>query len=122
MNNISSNVTHAEMVTRLCKKGSEIVHTFTPFKAELLHHAVGISSESGELIDAVKKNFIYNQEPNLTNIIEELGDLEFYMEGMRQVLGITREQTLQANKDKLAVRYQGLVYSDEQAKLRNDKV
>ena len=41
------------------------------------------------------------------NVIEELGDLEFYMEGVRQNLGITREETLNHNIQKLSKRYEG---------------
>jgi len=47
---------------------------------------------------------------------------EFFLEGIRQRLGITREETLEANIDKLGLRYQGLKYSDQAAQDRADKV
>lgn len=43
------------------------------------------------------------------------------MEGIRQALGIRRDVTLQANIDKLRVRYEGLRYSDSAAQARADK-
>ena len=83
--------------------------------------AMGVSGESGELLDAIKKATIYRKPIDMDNVIEELGDLEFYMEGLRQGLGITREQTLEANIKKLSVRYASLSYSDQQAQDRADK-
>jgi uncharacterized protein YabN with tetrapyrrole methylase and pyrophosphatase domain len=53
-------------------------------------------------------------------MVEELGDLEFYMERIRQIVGITREETLKANIEKLSVRY-GKTYSNEAAQARADK-
>jgi len=87
--------------------------------------AVGVSGEAGELLDAVKKYAIYNRAnegPLNTNLVEELGDLEFYMEGMRQLLGLTRQEILDANMKKLAVRYKDFKYSDKAAHERADKV
>jgi len=48
-----------------------------------------------------------------------MGDLEFYLEGLRQGLDITREQVLNANIEKLSKRYNGFEYSDQAA---NDRV
>ena len=83
--------------------------------------AIGIAGEAGELLDAVKREAIYNKVLDRENVIEELGDLEFYMEGLRQRLNITREETLYHNKQKLSIRYQGLQYSDKSAHERADK-
>ena len=43
------------------------------------------------------------------------------MEGLRQELGITRGQILQANVDKLRERYRGFKYTDKAAVDRADK-
>lgn len=87
----------------------------------ILHAAVGISGESGELLDAVKKHWAYGKELDITNVIEELGDLEFYMQAMRNLLQLTREEVIAVNMAKLAQRYEGLTYSDEAAIARADK-
>jgi len=112
---------YAEMVKALAKDGDLIVQELTGSDAHNLHMAVGISGESGELLDAIKKAVIYRKPIDRENVIEELGDLEFYMEGLRQGLDITREETLDANIKKLSVRYAGLKYSDESAQDRADK-
>jgi NTP pyrophosphatase (non-canonical NTP hydrolase) len=84
------------------------------------HAATGIIGEAGELIDAIKKHVIYNKPLDHANIVEELGDLEFYMEYMRQVTGTTREETLAQNMAKLGIRY-AKGYSDQAAQVRADK-
>ena len=116
-----SNIKHNEMVAALAKDGGDIIKELTPETAHNLHMAVGISGEAGELLDAVKKQAIYGKEIDRENVIEELGDLEFYMEGLRQQMGITRQETIDANIAKLGKRYEGFQYSNEAAQKRADK-
>ena len=111
---------HARLVTDLCKPGIDIKQSLTVEKIEMLHMALGIAGETGELVDAVKKHVMYEKEIDRENVIEELGDLEFYMEGLRQILAIDRKETLEANYDKLKVRYK-TGYSNKAAQLRADK-
>jgi len=115
------NPTYSEFVAALAKPGMQIIVDLTPKKAHNLHMALGISGEAGELLDAVKKEGIYNKEIKRENVIEELGDLEFYIEGLRQSLGISREECILANRIKLAKRYQSLIYSNQAAQDRADK-
>ena len=115
------NITHPEMVAGLKKPGAAIAASLTPEKADALHMAVGASGEAGELLDGIKKWVVYEKELDRENIVEELGDLEFYLEGLRAGLGITREETLAHNITKLGKRYEGLQYSNEAAQLRADK-
>lgn len=114
-------ITYADMVASLVKSGTDIISELTPKDAEVLHMAIGVSGESGELLDAIKKNVIYRKPLDRENVIEELGDLEFYMEGLRQQLDISREETLLANTQKLNKRYSQLKFSNEQAQARADK-
>lgn len=110
------------MVRALVKPGADIIDTVSPSQMDALHMSVGIAGESGELLDAIKKWVIYNKPLDRENVIEELGDLEFYMEGLRQNIGVTRHETIAANINKLSVRYAGLKYSDRAAQERADKV
>ena len=96
------------------------------FKADtapgMLNHAVmGVAGEAGELVDAIKKHTIYGKPLDRTNVIEELGDLRFYIQAMQNVLGISESDVLQANADKLSKRYKGLRYTDKAAIDRADK-
>lgn len=113
-------MTHEELVDALCKPGEDILYDMSSLDAHTLHMAVGIAGEAGEIIDSVKKSAIYGLSIDRENLIEELGDLEFYMEGLRQGLGITREECLQHNIVKLTKRY-GAKYSNDAAIARVDK-
>lgn len=97
--------TYSGFVASKVKSPDEIIKELNHSKAELIHYSMGIASEAGELLDAVKKHTMYNKELDRDNVIEELGDLEFYMQAMRLVLGVTREQVIQANVLKLSKRY-----------------
>lgn len=114
-------IKHSEMVAALAKPGGDIIADLSPTRAHDLHMAVGISGEAGELLDAVKKGSIYNKPYDRENLVEELGDIEFYMEGLRQSLNITREETIAANTAKLGKRYSEGTYSNKQAQDRADK-
>jgi len=109
------------MVFGLRKPGAEILASLTAEDVDLWHMATGVTGEAGELVDAVKKAVVYRRPIDCVNVIEELGDLEFYMEGIRQILGITRDETLEANLAKLAIRYPGYQYTDARAQERADK-
>ncbi len=114
-------IKHEDMVSTLVKPPAAIIPQLNEHKVDLIHAIMGISGEAGELLDAVKKAAIYDKPLDRENVVEELGDLEFYMEQLRQRLDITREETLDANIDKLRKRYDGLKYSDAAAHARADK-
>jgi NTP pyrophosphatase (non-canonical NTP hydrolase) len=112
---------HTQMVKVLSKNPAEIGLTLTHGQIDLIHASLGIAGEAGELIDAIKKYAIYNKPLDLENVIEELGDLEFYIAMIRERLSITREVVLHHNITKLAKRYPA-GYTDAAAQARADKV
>lgn len=112
--------THAQMVSELAKHPHLILAQMSEKKMDLTHMALGVAGEAGELVDAIKKYSIYDKPLDMENVVEELGDLEFYMERIRQITGITRHDTLYTNILKLRKRYPDK-YTDEHASLRLDK-
>lgn len=112
---------HREMVWCLFKDPAEILKTLTPEKVGLLHAAMGIACEAGELLDAVKAHVMYDKPLDLANVTEEGGDSEFYWEALRTNVGVNRIEMLQHNLAKLAKRYEGYRYSDKAAIARADK-
>ena len=111
---------HKELVERVCKPGEEIMKTITPIQADLIHCVMGLSGEAGELLDAVKKHCIYGKPLDMDNVIEEMGDIEFFLERIRYLLGLNRMSILSVNYEKLMKRYpEG--YSDKHAQERLDK-
>ena len=74
---------HQQMVTRLAKPGADIIASLTPAGAHLWHMASCIMGEVAELITAI-------ESCDGDNILEELGDIEFYLEGYLQGADISR--------------------------------
>lgn len=113
---VVTDIPYAEFVGTLAKDmGTDTL--------DLLHAAVGVSGEAGELLDAIKKLWAYEKpmtEAVMENIVEELGDLEFYMQLLRLKLGLQREYILEKNADKLGKRYAD-GYSNAAALARADK-
>lgn len=112
---------YSAMVAKLSKPGDQIKEELTGRQAHMLHMAVGISGEAGEILDAIKKHTIYQKSLDVANVVEELGDLEFFMEGLRATIGVSRDEVLAKNMNKLSVRYHKGLYSNEQAQARADK-
>lgn len=112
---------HSKMVSALCKSGEDIANEATPLSSHLSHMALGIAGEAGEVVDLVKKIVIYKKDIDTNKLIEEMGDLEFYLEGLRQGLNISRDDVLESNIKKLSKRYEGFKYSDNAAIERADK-
>lgn len=112
---------HIEKVRKLKKRPEAIVEGMTPEKADIMHMGMGIGTESGEINTTIKRFVIYGKELDRQNLIEELGDLEFYLEGLRQAIDVSREETLEHNNNKLAERYEDYEYTDQRAIDRADK-
>lgn len=111
---------YSKFVESRKKSGHEILGSLSPSECDMLHMLMGLAGEVGELVDACKKAVIYRKPLDLVNVKEELGDIEFYLEGFRQILGLDRDRILVDNMRKLSRRYaEG--YSDEQAAARADK-
>ena len=92
----------------------------TANQCELLHAAIGIAGEAGELLDAVRKHVFDGQPLDEDNVIEELGDLCFYIEAACQAIKMKRADIEELNMAKLCERYKD-GYSDQAAQQRADK-
>lgn len=90
------------------------------FRDGLIHAALGVTGESGEFADAVKRVAIYEGVPDRANMIEELGDLLWYIAYACEVLGEPLEIVARDNIEKLKKRYPE-AYSDFNAHARMDK-
>ena len=94
--------------------------TLTPQQCELLHAAIGIAGEAGELLDAVRKHVFDGQPLDRENVIEELGDIDFYLTAARLAAKTDLGEVLTYNQAKLTKRYES-GYSDKAAQERADK-
>lgn len=74
-------MTYQEMVTHLKKPGQDLLDSWTPEKASAMHMLVGLHDEALELHHA-----LLNED--VPNLIEEMGDMCFYVVGLAQDLGV----------------------------------
>lgn len=71
----------------------------------LLNGLMGLSGESGEALDLLKKHIFQGHELDRTHLEKELGDVAWYLALSADALGFTLEEIFQANIDKLRERY-----------------
>lgn len=71
----------------------------------LIHGMIGLCTETGELQDAIKKQLIYGKPLDITNIIEEVGDLMWYLAIILDACGSSFEQAFDRNIAKLKKRF-----------------
>jgi NTP pyrophosphatase (non-canonical NTP hydrolase) len=81
---------------------------------KVLHAIVGLSTECGELMEAIYKAKWSGQKFDEVNCKEELGDLFWYMAIIFREYGFSLEDVLQRNADKLNLRY-GAKFSEDKA-------
>lgn len=118
--------TYRELVDALTAPVYEIRGNFKNMAAvevDFLHAAVGLSTEAGELLDVAKKVLFYGQamDTHRENIIEELGDICFYLELACAALSTDTDSVKAKNKSKLLTRYSSGRFSQQEAKCRLDK-
>lgn len=74
-------------------------------KEILINGVMGLCGESGEAIDIVKKHLAHGHELDKNHLIEELGDIAWYLVETAYSLDIDLESVLKQNIEKLKKRY-----------------
>ena len=82
---------------------------------------MGLSGECGEVIDLLKKHIWQGKELDINDLIEEVGDVLWYVANLCNVNNITIEECMLANVNKLKKRYPN-GFSIKDANERKDKV
>jgi NTP pyrophosphatase (non-canonical NTP hydrolase) len=77
----------------------------TPEMTQLLHGAIGISTEAGEILDAFKKSIYYGKPLDKVNVMEEVGDVMWYCALILREIGYSFEDVAQININKLRARF-----------------
>ena len=88
-----------------------------------LHAAIGMAGESGEVLDLVKKTWVTGELKPLDadKLLVEAGDAFHYLMMLCITQGWTLEQVAERNRQKLALRYPGGVYTDAPNVARRDQ-
>ena len=70
-----------------------------------LNAAMGLSGESGELIDVFKKNMFQEHDLDTQKVIDETSDILWYCAEMAEGLGMNLSEIAEHNIEKLRKRY-----------------
>lgn len=72
---------------------------------DLLHAGIGLATEGGEFLDALKKTVFYGKVLDEVNLAEELGDVLWYVALALRALDTDFDTQMQINIDKLKARF-----------------
>lgn len=71
----------------------------------IFNASLGLSGESGELNDMLKKWVFHGHEIDCVSVKKELGDIMWYVAMMCESFGFEMDEIMQMNIDKLKARY-----------------
>lgn len=84
----------------------------------LLHAILGLATEAGELLDAIKKYIFYGKEIDMVNIAEEFGDSLWYSAIGCDSIDKSMEEIFALVINKLSARYPDR-FSEDRANVRD---
>ena len=83
------------MISRMCNRNT----------LRITHSVMGIADEAGELAKNLKKHIFYGADLDRDNILEEFGDILWFMGPALDALGSSYEEVQEMNIRKLRARY-----------------
>lgn len=86
----------------------------------IIHACFGMCGEAGEIIDYVKKGVFYGKDMDTRHLVEEVGDLMWYINLLVFDLGVTWDEVLTTNIKKLEARYPDAKFNADHA-INRDK-
>jgi len=96
------------MINKYSRNANKTINFDMSEEERMLQAAIGMTGEAAEVMDIIKKvhfqKHILNKE-KIDMIIEEMGDVLWYMNLMVKTINTTWENVLIINNEKLAKRY-----------------
>ncbi len=89
-------------------------------KALILNGVLGLAGESGEVADIVKKHLFQGHELDKDKLLDELGDVLWYIAITAKGIGVTLNDIATHNVDKLKKRYPKGFESERSVNRGND--
>lgn len=86
----------------------------------LLNGLMGLNGEAGECIDILKKYLFQGHELDKEHLVEELGDVAWYLSITADALGYSLQEIFRMNIEKLRKRYPN-GFEEERSVNRNDE-
>lgn len=105
MNVTSSN--YVELANKTCAPVDDnmLERISDPKIVNLLHAAIGCCTEAGEIQDTLKRHIFYGKDLDEINLVEELGDVLWYVALLCHTLEVDIEDAMYKNIEKLSKRY-----------------
>lgn len=75
------------------------------YREQLCNYAMGLSGETGELVDMLKKEVFHDRIMNFEDFEEEAGDILWYLANLCSARGSSLEIVAEKNIMKLQKRY-----------------
>lgn len=113
---------YSSFVQDLASPATKILGGLTGTKVDLIHAAIGITSEAGEIADEIKKHVIYGAELNFDALLKELGDMEWYLQLLRNTIDVSRQEIIVLNMAKLNKRHPKGVFTLDAALAKADAI
>lgn len=70
-----------------------------------INASLGLSGETGELNDMLKKSIFHEHPLDIEHVEKEIGDILWYVAMMCESFGLSMDEIMQINIDKLKARY-----------------
>lgn len=75
------------------------------FDGHISNAVLGLTGESGEVADVLKKMLYHTEKDYREKMLYELGDVAFYLLKTIELMGFSNEEVLAANRKKLESRH-----------------
>ena len=84
-----------------------------PYEAICSNMCMGLAGETGETVDIFKKHIYQGKVLDINDVIEEIGDILWYIANLCNVNKITMKECMESNVEKLRKRYpNGFIIKD----------
>ena len=90
----------------------------TPEQVMVAWNAIGLAGESGEVAEHIKKGIFHQQGLDVKKLKKELGDVLWYVAALCTILGLSMQDVMNCNIDKLKARFPN-GYSPERSVYRS---
>ena len=76
-----------------------------PYEAICSNMCMGLAGETGETVDIFKKHIYQGKDLDINDVIEEIGDILWYIANLCNVNKITMKECMESNVEKLRKSY-----------------
>lgn len=90
-------------------------------KDALVNYSMGLAGEAGETANLIKKHRFHGHAMDVAELVEELGDVMFYVQALCNILDIDIIEVMLHNARKLSIRYPKAFSSKESIERKDVK-